>query len=168
MRSQTFRLSFLVLVLALTLSTGCKKGTTSDSKKKKKNEKRESDVFERKDAIAKLNLTLDALKKKDYDALKELLAVPKGYKFEDLKRNAPKLLERNEISEAGIKALSRSGRFAKLPQIFPDKAQRWIRRYGIGDANGCYGFGNGRAEVAFCKLDGKWKIIRLDDVGKIQ
>ena len=52
MRSQTFRLSFLVLVLALTLSTGCKKGTTSDSKKKKKNEKRESDVFERKDAIA--------------------------------------------------------------------------------------------------------------------
>lgn len=167
MKARLFRTSLVLLGLALALSAGCKKGTSSDSKKKK-TEKRESDTFERKDAIAKLNATLTALNKKDYDALKDLLAVPRGFKFEDLKKRAPKLLEQKEISEAGIKALSKSGRFGKLLQIFPQQGPQWTRRFGIGDPSGCYGFRNQNAEVAFCKLSGKWKMIRLNNVGKLQ
>jgi hypothetical protein len=110
---------------------------------------------------------LQALEAKDYDKALTFLQVPPGLKPEDVKKELPKFLELKEISKKGIDILAKEGKWGKLDEIFGDRAKKWAER-GKVPLESCYGLGFKNAEAGFY-WDGKqFKIIRCDDIGKLE
>ncbi|MCF6313763.1 MAG: hypothetical protein L3J39_15065 [Verrucomicrobiales bacterium] len=80
-------------------------------------------------------------------------------------------IKRKEISLDGILRLEKEASFDKASVLFgADKAASLAKRSGV-DVEHCYGFYHqtkeATAEVIALWKDGTFKIVRLDDVGKL-
>lgn len=80
-------------------------------------------------------------------------------------------IKRKEISLDGIIRLEKEASFDKASVLFgAEKAASLAKRAGV-DVSQCYGFYHrskeATAEVIVLWKDGRFKIVRLDDVGKL-
>lgn len=116
-------------------------------------------------ALRDLYAALDA---KDYDKALAVLAVPKGTKPEDAKKQLDGLIQNKEISKKGIDILADKGKWGKVDEVFgAERAKSWAERFGV-DLKNCYGLGFMGAEAAFF-WDGKsFRIFRCNDIGKLE
>ena len=108
-----------------------------------------------------------ALEAKDYKKAVTFMAPFPGLPPEKMEEQIGKLHEIKEISAKGIDILAAKGKWGKLSEVFPEKAERWAQKAGVA-ADQTWGFSYENAEVGM-HWDGKsFKIIRLDDVGKLE
>jgi hypothetical protein len=106
---------------------------------------------------------------KNYDAMEKQFAAPPG-KEKELRAQLEKVdfVAKKEISAAGIKILAEKGKFGPAEEVLgAEKAARRAKRMGA-DPKNCKALTHGDAEVIFCKFGESWKLVRLDDVGKLQ
>ncbi len=118
--------------------------------------------------IELLKTTYALLEKGDYPSASKYFVLPPKF--------TPNMLEafikRREISLDGIIRLEKEAKFGKASAVFGDKkAAALAKRAGV-DVTQCYGFYHqskeATAEVIALWKDGGFKIVRLDDVGKLQ
>ena len=118
--------------------------------------------------IATLDAVLPHLEKNELAAASEFFVLPPNFKPEMLDG----FVDRQEISLEGIRCLEQEARFAKAADLFGDERARNIADRASADVHNCYGFkheASGEvAEVVALWGDGRFKLVRLDDVGKIQ
>ena len=107
-----------------------------------------------------------ALEGGDMDKAADHMMVPPGRSIDEMKPMLPKLLEKKEISSAGVKILLEKGKFGKLADVFPDNAGKRAERAGV-KLEECYGLRLDPAEVMAHWDGSKFKLFRLDDVGKL-
>ena len=107
------------------------------------------------------------LKQKEYSKAADFFVLPPNFKPEMLDG----FIERGEISVEGIQELERAAEFGLAKERFGDeRADHFASRASV-DVNSVYGFNHESGDVAAEVLavwDGKnFKLIRLDDVGKL-
>lgn len=108
-----------------------------------------------------------ALEAKDWKKAVTFMAPFPGMPPEKMEEQIGKLAEIKEISAKGIDILAAKGKWGKLSEVFPEKAERWAQKAGV-PADQTWGFSYENAEVGM-HWDGKaFKVIRLDDVGKLE
>ena len=108
-----------------------------------------------------------ALESKDYKKAVTFMAEFPGMPPEKMEEQIGKLHEIKEISAKGIEILAAKGKWGKLSEVFPEKAERWAKKVNV-PVEQTWGFSHENAEVGF-HWDGKaLKLIRLDDVGKLE
>jgi hypothetical protein len=121
--------------------------------------------------IARLKELLAALEAKDYTKAANYFVLPAGVPADKIAGGLGALIEKQEISAAGIEVLNTKGKWGKLAEVFePERAQRFAEKSGVA-VDQCWGFsaeGTGsNASVGF-HYDGKeLKLIRLNNVGKL-
>ncbi|QDV23829.1 hypothetical protein [Aureliella helgolandensis] len=121
-----------------------------------------------KSLLATLTTVLPLLEKKDFQTAVNHFALPPHLRPEDLDG----LIERNELSAAGIEILREHATFGSAVEVFGEaRGTAFAEKMGVAVAD-CYGFNHetegGTGEV-MAVWDGKrFKIVRLDDVGKMQ
>lgn len=103
------------------------------------------------------------------DAAKALgyLAPPKGMKQEDGLKAVMTFVEKREISAAGIDRLAAEGKFGFLDEVFKERGIAWAERADVDIAK-CYGLALEDAQVAAFWTGDTFKVIRVDDVGKLK
>lgn len=117
--------------------------------------------------IEQLKTTYALLEKGDYPAASKFFVLPANFTPDML---AP-FIKRREISLAGILRLEKEAKFDKAYTLFGEKrASSLAKRAGV-DVTQCYGFYHqtpeATGEVIALWQDGSFKIVRLDDVGKL-
>ncbi len=116
--------------------------------------------------VAVLRDVLQALEAGDADAAVPHFILPEGMSAEKARAGVGGFLEKREISGAGIDRLEKDGRYGTLKEVFAERGESWAERAGA-DLGKCYALSLDGAEVA-ALWDGKaFKLIRLDDVGKL-
>ena len=121
-----------------------------------------------KDAvIGLLRDLLAALEAGDADRAVGLLVPFPGGGSEEGKAAVAALLERREISARGIDRLAAGGRYGSLKEVFPDRGETWARQAGV-DPEKCVGLGLEGAEVAVHWGGDRLRLLRVDDVGKLE
>lgn len=116
--------------------------------------------------VAVLEDLLQALEAKDYDAARGCMAPFPGVRDQDMKEDLADLLERREISPEGLAILAKDGTFGPLLELFPKRGRRFANAAGV-DATLCWAMSHDGAEVAAHWTGDAFRIIRLDDVGKL-
>lgn len=117
--------------------------------------------------IEQLKTTYALLEKGDYLAASKYFVLPAKFTPDMLEP----FIKRREISLAGILRLEKDARFGKASTLFgAEKAASLAKRAGV-DVTQCYGFYHqtpeATGEVIALWQDGSFKIVRLDDVGKL-
>ena len=108
-----------------------------------------------------------ALEAKDYKKAVTFMAAFPNMPPEKMEEQIGKLVEIKEISAKGIDILAAKGKWGPLSELYGDKAARWASKVNV-PVEQTWGFSYENAEVGF-HWDGKaLKIIRLDDVGKLE
>jgi hypothetical protein len=95
-----------------------------------------------------------------------IVAFP-GMTAEDAQQAVAKFIERREISGPGIDILAERGTFGPLEEVYPDRGDRFAKKAGV-DAAQCYALALDSAEVVVFWGGDKPRLIRLDDVGKLE
>ncbi len=153
-----FALTFIA-ACALTIGCGGKGGGLANT----------SDDLDKAGAVAVLEGVLAKIESKSYSDLEAVMAAPKGREAElagMLEKMAPSLIEKKEISAEGIKVMADKGKYGTLAEVLPDRVESWSKRFGV-KGDDCRAFSHENAQAAFCKMDGVWKIIRLNNLGKL-
>ena len=121
------------------------------------------------DVITLLRTVDDRLSERKFEGMEDLFGVPQGFSAEQLGEHLSVLQERGELSASGIDALEARGRFGRAADVVgPDRAQRFAEKFGVR-AEACVALGLDEAEVVLCLFpDGKRRIVRLDDVGRLR
>lgn len=121
-----------------------------------------------KDAVmAHLQGVLKAIQEKDWDAAAAHFQFgPRAPKKEDWPAAFAGMLEKNELSAAGLTILAEKGSFGSLMEVFPERGAAWAERAEV-PLERCYALSFDGAEVAVFAGDAGLRIIRLDDVGKL-
>jgi len=103
------------------------------------------------------------------DAAKAIgyLHVPASMSQEVLQKSVGRFLKRREISGAGIDRLAADGKYGPLEEILPGAGAKWVERSGL-DLADCYAFTLKNAQVAAFWTGTTFKLLRLDDVGKLK
>ena len=119
-------------------------------------------------AIQRLKETLVALEAKDWQKASAYFAFPAAERPKNLESMLGKLIELKEISAKGIDTLAAKATWGKLAEVFePERAKSWADKFAV-NVDECYGFKLDNASVGF-HWDGKeLKLIRLNNVGKIE
>ena len=121
--------------------------------------------------IAHLKGLLTALEAKDYAKAVTFFVTPSGATPEQLKEAMTALIEKSEISAEGIEVLAAQGKWSKLADVAKPETERaisWAKRAGVNLAECWALMGDKGGEAAF-HFDGKsLKLIRCDDIGKLQ
>ncbi|MFK5924243.1 MAG: hypothetical protein QM496_18860 [Verrucomicrobiota bacterium] len=117
--------------------------------------------------IEQLKETYALLEKGDYPSASKYFVLPPKFTPDMLGA----FIKRREISLAGIIRLEKEAKFDKASVLFgAEKAASLAKRAGV-DVEQCYGFYHqtkeATAEVIALWQDGTFKIVRLDDVGKL-
>ncbi len=119
-------------------------------------------------AVAVLQGLLAALEARDYPKALGFFQMPPKATPEELRKAASRLIELREISKAGIEVLENQGRWGKLAETLePARAQRFAERFGVPVVQ-CYGLTLGNAEAGFYWDGQTLKVIRCDDIGKLE
>jgi len=118
-------------------------------------------------AVKTLQDAAAALEGKDYDKALLYIHVPPNRTPEQFKTAGPGLIEKQEISTKGVEILAVQGKWGKLDEVFPkERAQSMAERAGL-PLEQCYGLTHGDAQAGFHWNGQQFKIMHLDDVGKL-
>jgi len=110
---------------------------------------------------------LAAIEADDLDtAAAHMIEFP-GMSKEDVHKALPGFVEKREISGPGIEILAEKGTFGPLAEVFPERGAHWAERVKVDPAE-CYALSHEGAEVAGLWNGKAFKLIRLDDVGKLE
>ncbi|GHC60070.1 hypothetical protein [Roseibacillus persicicus] len=120
----------------------------------------------REAAVAILTEFASRLEGGDYSAAAELMSTPPGMTHEEKTEGVKGILEKNEISSAGVVVLAEKGTWGKLTEVFGDRGVAWAERWKL-DPEDCWGLGFHAAETTFVWNGEALQIFRCDDVGKI-
>ena len=125
----------------------------------------------RRQALAALTDFESALRSRS-DALLESVVLPRNMKGKS-RQEALDFLQnilRDEISEEGIAVLRKKGRFGSLADIFPDRAERWERQFGVR-AEDCVAFraeiGTITTEVVLFRNGQDLRFLRINNVKQL-
>jgi len=114
--------------------------------------------------LREIHASLDA---KNYSAAATLLVTFPGMTDEKMQKAAAGFIPKKEISAGGIDILEAKGRYGPLLEVFPNHGTRLAKNAGV-DAAECYAMSLEDAQVA-AHWDGRaFRLIRLDDVGKLK
>ncbi len=117
--------------------------------------------------IETLKAFLPLLENKDFEKASKSCALPPDFKPEMLDG----MIERQEISLAGIELLEKEAKFGKAAELFGTDRGSTYAKQALVDLDSCYGFfhtaNSETAEVIAYWNGTEFKLIRLDDVGKI-
>ena len=154
--------SMTVLLFALLFLGNCpfSSGQVSDEANKQATPNKQG-------LIETLQAFLPLLENKDFEKASKYCALPPDFKPEMLDG----MIERQEISLAGIDVLEKEAKFGKAAELFgTDRGSTYAKQAQV-DLDNCYGFfhtaNTETAEVIACWNGTEFKLIRLDDVGKI-
>ena len=118
-------------------------------------------------AVKTLQDAAAALEAKDYDKALLYIHVPPNRTPEQFKTAGPGLIEKQEISTKGVEILAAQGKWGKLDEVFEkERAQSMAERAGL-PLEQCYGLMHGDAQAGFHWNGQQFKIMHLDDVGKL-
>lgn len=107
-----------------------------------------------------------ALGKGDVDKAFGYMAAFPGVEITKLKQSLVPMTQREGLTPANIDRLEAVGKYGPLLEVFPKRGKNWAERVKL-DAAKCYALGAGSAEVA-AHWDGKgFRLLRLDDLNKI-
>lgn len=117
--------------------------------------------------IRTLYAILPLLEQEKFNEAAKHVVMPTGLKPEDL----ASLVKNNEIALAGIKRLESDAKFGRATDLFGAERGAYFAKKMNVDLDECYGF-NHETEQATAEVIAFWdtnqfKLIRLDDVGKI-
>lgn len=146
----------ITLVLGLLSAATCHAQSSADAEPNKAN------------LIRTLEAVVPLLEQKDFGAASEHFVLPPDFKSEMLDG----FIERREISAEGVRCLAQDAKFAAGAELFgAERAAELAARAGV-NVEDCYGFkhevGGQVAEVLAVWKENRFKLARLDDVGKIQ
>jgi hypothetical protein len=123
-----------------------------------------------RDEVVRMLREVDArLEERRYDGMEQWFGVPTGFTTDELADNLAGLQERAEISARGVDELAARGTFGPAAQVLgdPERVARLAGKFGV-PADGCLALALAPAEVVVCRFpDGAWRIVRLDDVGRL-
>ena len=110
---------------------------------------------------------LAAIEAQDYEKAATFLVPLPGMEPEELPEALQSLVERRELSAPGIDILAKEGAFGEMDDLFGERGWSWAKRAGV-EHNECWALTFDDAEVA-AHWDGEaFRLIRLDDVGKLK
>lgn len=150
-------LIFLVSAFSLPICASCQ-----DAPANPKSEATKEKLIETLDSV------LPLLANKDFEKAAEYFVLPTNFQ--------PKMLDgfidRRELSLSGIRILEQDAIFGRASEVFSaERAQAFAARAGV-DVSICFGFNHetqaATAEVLAAWENGRFKLVRLDDVGKLQ
>lgn len=119
-------------------------------------------------AVQVLREVLAALEAKDYDRAAKHFQFPAKADRSKIASELAALLTRREISKKGIDVLAAKGKWGKLADVLAAKrAQGYANRFKV-PLDACYGLLLEPAEAGFYWDGARFKIIRCDDIGKLQ
>ena len=153
---------------------GC--GANTDSEKniqtgsqnnKEKATNQQSSQPTREQMISDLNLLYRKMSNRKFEEVKKFIKIPTSISQEEIESQISRSIENNEISAEGIAILSEKGSFGKLRDIFPEKADKWLKRSEIKNEEDCFALKLNQAEVAGFWNGNNFIFFRLDDVGKL-
>jgi hypothetical protein len=115
------------------------------------------------DVLRKAHTSLEA---KNYPIAAASFVTFPGMTDEKMAAAVSSLIEKREISAAGIDILEAKGKYGPVLEIFPDRGEKLAKRAGVG-APACYAIAYNGAE-AVAHWDGlAFHLIRVDDIGKL-
>ena len=117
--------------------------------------------------VAVLREVHAALAAKNYAGAASSLVTFPGMTDEQMQKALAGFIQKREISAAGIDILEAKGRYGPLLEVFPKRGARFAEKAGV-DAAACYAMSLKDAEVAAHWDGGAFRLIRLDDVGKLE
>jgi tetratricopeptide (TPR) repeat protein len=120
------------------------------------------------DLIKTLESLYPLLAAEKYEDAMDHFALPEGVKSSEL---AP-ILERRELSAAGIEVLKNNAKLDTGSALYgEDRVKQILERMGLDAGTATYGFkhqaNQSTGEVLGVWKEGKFKLVRLDDVGKL-
>jgi hypothetical protein len=119
-------------------------------------------------AILRLKEVLAALEAKDWQKAVGYFAFPAAERPRSIESQFAKLIELKEISAKGIDILAAKGKWGKLAEVFePERAQAWAQKFAV-NVDECYGMSLDNASVGFHWDGTELKLIRLNNVGKLE
>jgi hypothetical protein len=121
--------------------------------------------------ISVLNEFHDCLIREDYRSASKLVKMPAGLQESEYPKLFDGLLQRRELSSAGIQKLSSSAKFGPVADLFDtERANSLAQKSGVS-LDKLYGFNfeteSATAEVAAIWDGQNFKLIRFDDIGKL-
>jgi hypothetical protein len=119
--------------------------------------------------IATLNELYPLLESKEYGKAVQYFALPEKFLAdpEMVNRQLARMIEIQEISLAGIERLNQDGKFGTAVEVFGEERAGLFARKMEADLQISYGCALSPAEVMAIWSEGKFKLVRLDDVGKL-
>lgn len=121
----------------------------------------------KEDILAVLRELNAALDKSDYALAVTFMQPFPDMTSDEMSEALARFQELREISAEGIGVLAEKGAFGPLLEIFPDRGKGFAERAGV-DPDSCHALALQGAEVAG-HWDGRvFRLIRLDDVGKLR
>jgi hypothetical protein len=119
-------------------------------------------------AVQVLRNFLAAVEAKDYDKAAAMVQTSEQVSRDEISKSLGRMLELNELSARGIDILAERGKWGKLAEVYgAERASRLIARAGVS-VDDCYGLNLEEAEAGFY-WDGKqFKLVRIDDIGKLR
>lgn len=149
----------LVIAIVLLAFAGCSKSNAPESG---------ASAPTKEAAVQLLKSFLSAIEAKDYDKAAAMIQLPPQMTQDDIRKGLGRILELNELSAQGIDILDAKGKWGKLAEVYgAERANRFIERAGV-PVDDCYGLNYESAEAGFY-WDGKqFKIVRVDDIGKLR
>lgn len=157
-KSNLFGVLFLLMIARLTAPAGVVWGKTQQSQVAPTKAK----------LIQTLKTLYPLLEKKDYQSAASSFVLPPNFQPQMLDG----FIERREISADGIAVLEKDAVFATAVKAFgQERAEAFAKRAAVS-VDDCYGF-NHETDVATGEVMAQWdgtnfKLIRLDDVGKLE
>lgn len=156
------KLSRLVLAAALLAAlAGCKKAGDQASGGAAAGPTKEA-------AVQTLRSFLAAVEARDYDKAAAMIQISEQVSRDEISKSLGRMLDQNELSARGIDILAERGKWGKLAEVYgAERASRLIARAGVS-VDDCYGLNLDAAEAGFY-WDGKqFKLVRIDDIGKLR
>lgn len=116
--------------------------------------------------LAQLQVVAVALEKGETAGVTGHFVMPPDANPEEIEGALKGLLEKKEISSAGLKIFADKGTFGTLAEVFPEKGASRAERMKLNPAE-CYGMKLDDGEVMAHWTGTQFKIFRLDDIGKL-
>jgi len=121
---------------------------------------------DREAAVNHLRKAAAALEAKNYTEAATYFKLPEGAPPDAVAKELAKLIEKKEISSAGVEKLAKDAKWGSLQEVFGDKGKRWAERVKAAPEQ-CYALSKDPAEVGLLWDGSTFLIFRLDDVGKL-
>jgi len=119
----------------------------------------------KENAVQLLKDAYAALSSGNYDKAKDYFVLPANASADDVKKNLGRLIEIKEISPEGIDILADKGKWGKIKDVSAKETER-AKKLNLPEDE-CYGLYYEGAEVALHWDGKKFRLFRLDDVGKL-